>query len=125
MAGFLDANPLLISGLLGSLVSGLAGAVIVAGVDRGGSRPRVRRGLGLAPLRYLGARSYSLYLWHLPLLAYAIAVVHVDSFTVRLVGVALSLPFALAAYRWVETPVRDAVRPVPRTGSPRPRCRRP
>ena len=125
MGGFLDANPLLISGLLGSLVSGMAGAVIVAGVDRGPGSRTVRRCLSLAPLRYLGARSYSLYLWHLPLLAYAIAVVHVDSFTVRLVGVALSLPFALASYRWLETPVRTPSGPVRRTGSPKPRCRRP
>ena len=111
LCGFLDASPILISGLLGSLVSGLAGAVIVAGVDRGGPGSRaVRRCLDLPPLRYLGARSYSLYLWHLPLLAYVIAVVHVDSFTVRLIGVALSAPFALACFRWVETPVRDAVR---------------
>ena len=128
MCGFLDANPVADqrpARVAGS--PGLAGAVIVAGVDQGPGPRTVRRCLGLPPLRYLGARSYSLYLWHLPLLAYVIAVVHVDSFTVRLIWAALSAPFALACFRWVETPVRDAVRastsdrpPAPGAAAPSP-----
>ncbi len=50
----------------GYLVAAILGAFI-AGAIRGVSLPRV---LGCAPLRYLGSRSYSLYLMHYPLLQF-------------------------------------------------------
>ena len=51
----------------GYLVAAILGALALAGAIRGVSLPRV---LGCAPLRYLGSRSYSLYLMHYPLLQF-------------------------------------------------------
>jgi peptidoglycan/LPS O-acetylase OafA/YrhL len=109
-AGFVHAEPLLIGGLLGSAVSGAACAMLVVGIDRSTETATVRTMLDLPPFRFLGQLSYSVYLWHLPLIATAIAVVALDRPGVRLVGVLASLVLAIASYRWVEKPVRDAVR---------------
>lgn len=84
-------------------VTALAAAVLVAVayLDRAGVLARV---LALSPLRYVGRRSYGLYLWHYP-----IFVVMNDSFDGNLVlklVVGFTLPFVVAelSYRWVERP---------------------
>jgi peptidoglycan/LPS O-acetylase OafA/YrhL len=63
--------------------------------------------LALAPMRFLGRISYSLYLWHWPVLVLpAVAVGHALPGPVRvgLAGVAIVL--AAATQRWVEDPIR-------------------
>jgi len=67
----------------------------------------ISRGLSRAPLVWLGTRSYSLYLWHWPLLA--AARVHLNrSLTLAeaLCAVAAALCLAEASFRWVESPFR-------------------
>ncbi|WP_353807395.1 acyltransferase family protein [Agromyces sp. SYSU T00194] len=71
-----------------------------------------------APLRWFGLRSYSLYLWHLPIMSLALhhAPAGVPGWTRVIVGVAASLLVAEASYRWIEQPVlrlRDRRRPAP------------
>lgn len=56
------------------------------------------------PLTFLGDISYSLYLWHYPLLIFAIALAPGWGIWVSL---ALLLPLAFATYRFVEVPCRD------------------
>ena len=110
LSGYLLANRLLIGELLGSLVSGMACAVVVASVDHAPDLPTVRGLLGARPLRRLGERSYSVYLWHLPVIAYAIADANLDRPWLRAVAALFSLPIAFASYRWIESPVRAIVR---------------
>ena len=63
--------------------------------------------LGLAPLRFFGRISYSLYLWHWPILVLPeVAVGHTLPGTARLGLVILSVVAAWASQRWVEDPVR-------------------
>ena len=66
---------------------------------------------GPRPLRFLGRISYSLYLWHWPLLVLPAAVLGTAlPLPATLALVALAIPIAAASQRWVEEPIR------PRTG---------
>ena len=79
--------------------------VIVAGMT--GQRTWAASGLGWSPMRYIGRISYSLYLWHWPLLVFvAIALAALPGPLQAAVAVAASFVLAAATYRWVEDPLR-------------------
>ncbi|QYF75487.1 acyltransferase family protein [Cryobacterium sp. PAMC25264] len=89
------------------LVSLLSAVVIWAAIADG----RFGRMLDSAPLRYLGERSYGLYLWHWPLLVLVQlwAPVGVDPWNIvgtGLITLVLALTAAALSYRWLETPIR-------------------
>ncbi|MBW9095612.1 acetyltransferase [Microbacterium jejuense] len=91
------------------LASVLSAVAITAGVWPGS---RFGRSLDIAPLRWIGDRSYGIYLWHWPLLVLALAVLR-GSTTAAVVPVpvglgvlALTLAASALSYRFVETPVR-------------------
>ena len=77
-----------------------AALIILGGLT---SNP-VSQGLGIRPLAGLGLISYSLYLWHYPILA----LLGITGLRLRgeLVAVALSLTLAIFTYFLVETPFR-------------------
>jgi peptidoglycan/LPS O-acetylase OafA/YrhL len=81
------------------------GALLVAGVG-GGAAAGASRLLETKPLLWIGARSYSLYLWHWPLLVFAGVVATASSIPVRLGCVAASFVLSDLTYRLVENPVR-------------------
>ncbi|GAB3121674.1 acyltransferase family protein [Glaciibacter psychrotolerans] len=93
-----------------AIVALLTALVIWASVRPG----RFGTRLDSAPLRYLGTRSYSIYLWHWPILVLLQLVWPTHGATedlarVILVGVLAAVVTLLAAegsYRWVEQPVR-------------------
>ncbi|MCU1690123.1 MAG: acyltransferase, partial [Jatrophihabitantaceae bacterium] len=65
--------------------------------------------LELRPLRWLGERSYSIYLWHWPI---AIVTrpgydVHGNETALNLARLALIVVVAHLSYRWIETPIRS------------------
>ncbi len=66
--------------------------------------------LGLSPCRWLGDLSYSLYLWHWPILI--IAAEYSDktglTFVQNLPWLALALGISIVSYRFLENPVRHA-----------------
>lgn len=71
-----------------------------------------RRLLALPPMRAVGLVSYSLYLWHWPLISMARLVVGQEpSLRVRMILLALSGVLAAATYRFVEVPFRRARTP--------------
>ncbi|WP_183086134.1 acyltransferase family protein [Mycetocola tolaasinivorans] len=84
-------------------------AVLVWSAIGGGAWSRV---LDMAPLRYLGARSYGLYLWHWPLLVLLIAAFPEQASTgeptplLAIIAITLTLVLAALSYRLVETPIR-------------------
>jgi peptidoglycan/LPS O-acetylase OafA/YrhL len=104
----------------GMLLLSLATALVIAAVVH----PASRLGwiLGIAPLRWLGVRSYGIYLWHYPLIVLMAPGGNPDNESLsglQQVGLAL-LCVVVAALSWslIEDPVRSRRRPrLPATGS--------
>lgn len=85
----------------------LAAALVLLGAD-GGYRFSAGRLLGARPLRYLGSISYSLYLWHWPVLVFYLIVAQRDAATWRggIYVLAVSIALAALTQRLVEQPIR-------------------
>jgi peptidoglycan/LPS O-acetylase OafA/YrhL len=84
-----------------------AALVIVAGIRPERPRPSAARALSLAPMRYVGDRSYALYLWHWPVLVIAADYAGHDLSTrtrLALVGGAFAL--SVFTYAVFENPIR-------------------
>lgn len=65
----------------------------------------------LSSLKWIGTRSYGLYLWHWPILVivtalYPVAVGSVSEFFRSIIAVTLALLIVEISYRYIETPVR-------------------
>jgi peptidoglycan/LPS O-acetylase OafA/YrhL len=69
----------------------------------------VARGLGVAPLATVGRRSYSLYLWHWPVIVFLRPGVDIGwtGWPANLLRLALIAALAELCYRFVEQPFRD------------------
>ncbi len=65
--------------------------------------------LGWRPLRFFGLISYSLYLWHWPVLVLAADIPGGTTGPATLLCLALVLGLSAASYRWVETPARQSL----------------
>ncbi len=68
---------------------------------------RIGAALGVAPLRWIGERSYGIYLWHMPII---VLTTPADAHGVNLVRAALQVGatfcVAAASWRWLEQPIR-------------------
>ena len=98
----------------GGLVAvSLLSAIVIWAAVHGG---RFGLSLDVAPLRYLGERSYGIYLWHWPVLVLVQVAWPVDpaagsawapaGLAPGVTAGALTLVAAAASYRWLERPVR-------------------
>lgn len=83
--------------------------VIVIAAATVPASPIVGAILRIAPLRWLGIRSYSLYLWHFPI--FMVTRPDLDlpfgGFPSLVLRLTLALAFAEMSYRFIEQPVRD------------------
>jgi peptidoglycan/LPS O-acetylase OafA/YrhL len=70
---------------------------------------RAHHVLGLPALQWLGARSYSWYLWHWPLILTAVATFPEHS-KAALFSLPVSLAIAAVVYKYVENPIRHGER---------------
>jgi peptidoglycan/LPS O-acetylase OafA/YrhL len=80
-----------------------AGGLVLAAATPGS----VSAMLGWNPLRWLGIRSYGIYLWHWPVIALAAAVAGPGSSGVGiwLAETAAAITLAAASWRWIEEPI--------------------
>ncbi|MEA2146590.1 MAG: hypothetical protein QOG59_2177, partial [Solirubrobacteraceae bacterium] len=86
-----------------------AALVIAAGLTMTHPRRSVARVLSIAPLRYVGDRSYAFYLWHWPVLVIAAQYAgHNLSVGTNLLLLAAAFALSIASYRLIENPIRRA-----------------
>lgn len=65
--------------------------------------------LGCRPLQWLGKLSYSLYLWHWPVLILAVTSLGTElAMTMKLALVGAALALSVVTYKYVESPVRNS-----------------
>ncbi len=86
-----------------------AGGVVLAAASTG----LVSWLLGWGPLRWIGVRSYGIYLWHWPVIALTAAALkqRSESPPLWLAETVLAIGLAAASWRWVEQPImRDGFR---------------
>jgi hypothetical protein len=102
----------------GLVVLSLATALVVAAVATPGSL--LGRALGCGPLRWLGVRSYGIYLWHYPVIVLTAPALISGGMSVTRAVITAAACVAIAAVSWrfVEEPVR---RGFSQSGKPRPR----
>lgn len=98
-----DASPFLYRG--GEVVLAASGAIVAIAASHPATF--VARALRIAPLRWIGTRSYGVYLWHLPVVAFMPETALAHAPLLRgVVPIALILVLAAASYRLIEEPIR-------------------
>ncbi|HET7703958.1 MAG TPA: acyltransferase family protein [Candidatus Limnocylindrales bacterium] len=104
-AGVLLGRDVPFPGVAALLPTAGAALVIVGATVRADVLPA--RLLATPPMRYLGRISYSLYLWHWPLIVLPAAALDRElPLVARLALAGLSVVAAAATHRWVEDPIR-------------------
>jgi peptidoglycan/LPS O-acetylase OafA/YrhL len=112
VAGLLGAAALVTTALVlsgSTVMPGTATLLPVAGtlllIVAGTTPNPVSTALSWRPVVAIGDLSYSWYLWHWPLIIFAL-LVWPDSAIALLLAAAVSLVPAYASYRWIENPIR-------------------
>jgi hypothetical protein len=97
-----DFNPTLYQG--GDLAAAFCFVVLVAAVAH--PRTGIGEALGVAPLRWIGERSYGIYLWHWPIIVLIAGVNTRPSVGIVVAEAALVVTAAALSYKFVEQPIR-------------------
>jgi len=102
MGHFSGANPALYPFGLTLAALGAGGLVLAAAAPGW-----IGAGLSVAPLRWLGVRSYGIYLWHWPVIAIMAGVAPraAGSLGARIVDAAAPVLLAAISWRWLEEPI--------------------
>ena len=83
-----------------------AAALLVAGTGANWGGTRL---LTVAPMQWVGDRSYSLYLWHWPVFVFA-GLLLGESWPVLALALILTFGLSMITFRWVEQPFRHSSR---------------
>ena len=93
----------------GMLLCSVLTLMLIAGAVRARPGARFARVLAASPLRWLGTRSYSIYLWHYPLLLLMNPSSNVQArpWWLTVIELAVVLAVAEGSFRLIETPFRE------------------
>ena len=93
----------------GFLVVGIVCAILIAASAINGTW--FSNAMGRQPLKYIGERSYGLYLWHWPIFMVLRPGIDVDAtgLPVQLARLALTFVVAELSYRFLEMPIRNGI----------------
>ncbi len=97
-----EFNPTLFRG--GDLAAAFCFTVLVAAVAH--PKTGIGEALGVAPLRWVGERSYGIYLWHWPIIVLVAGVNARPSVGIVVGEAALVLAVAALSFKFVEQPIR-------------------
>jgi peptidoglycan/LPS O-acetylase OafA/YrhL len=98
-----DFSPTLYHG--GDLAAAFCFAALVAAVAH--PKTGIGNALGVAPLRWIGERSYGIYLWHWPIIVLLAGVNTRPGFGIVAAEAVLVLAAATLSFRFVEEPIRS------------------
>jgi peptidoglycan/LPS O-acetylase OafA/YrhL len=98
-----DFNPTLYRG--GDLAAAFCFVVLIAAVAH--PKTGIGQGLGVAPLRWVGERSYGIYLWHWPVIVLFAGVNTRPAIGIVLAEAAVVVAAAALSFRYVEEPIRS------------------
>jgi peptidoglycan/LPS O-acetylase OafA/YrhL len=98
-----DFNPTLYRG--GDLAAAFCFVVLIGAVAH--PKTGIGNALGIAPLRWIGERSYGIYLWHWPIIVLLAGVNTHPGLATVAAEVALVLAAATLSFRFVEEPIRS------------------
>jgi peptidoglycan/LPS O-acetylase OafA/YrhL len=88
----------------GDLAAAFCFVVLISAVAH--PRTGIGRAMGVAPLRWIGERSYGIYLWHFPIILLVAGVNVRSSFWIVLAEAAVVIAAAALSFRYVEEPIR-------------------
>jgi len=97
-----DFSPTLYRG--GDLAAAFCFVVLIAAVAH--PRTGIGQALGVAPLRWVGERSYGIYLWHLPIIVLIAGVNARPGIDIVVAEAAIIVAAAALSFRFVEEPIR-------------------
>lgn len=83
-------------------------AVLLAGADQSGAYDRATAPLTNRVSKYIGDISYSLYLWHFPVIILGLAIIPKDQPLHWVISLVLMVALSAASYHWIENPARKA-----------------
>lgn len=90
----------------GLVIAAVAAAMVVASLLH--PRTMLSKLMSSKPLRWIGLRSYGIYLWHYPIIQLTKPAVNTDGFnwTLAVIQVAASVLLAAFSYKYIEEPIR-------------------
>ncbi|WP_256758006.1 acyltransferase family protein [Cohnella sp. WQ 127256] len=91
----------------GLLLLSILSAILIAVLAHPASQ--LAKILGCSPLRWLGERSYSIYIWHYPVIVLTSSTVNTDGFNMFriLIQLGASIVLATLSYKLIEQPIRN------------------
>ena len=97
-----DYDPVVYQG--GDLAASFCFAVLIASVAH--QKTAIGKAFGIAPLRWVGERSYGMYLWHWPIIVLTPPGGWWTGWKIVLAQAVLTVAAAALSYRYVEQPIR-------------------
>lgn len=90
----------------GMLLLSIITSLVVAALAHPASK--LGRWLSVKPLRWMGVRSYGIYLWHYPIIILTTPIINTDGINLWRITIQIGATFMVSAlsYRFVETPIR-------------------